>query len=206
MTPFCISSDSTIVGGLLNDVTWRTALVKDSLGTVIGSITEQFDYRNTNKFWYWKESELIRKAHDTYRKGSFNEAKELYERAYLEHPKHGYLKTILEHLNYMATKSEQDLIDQYVKHSGTYGQRQFFVRDNKFYYKRQWDNGSLPKLELLPVNENTYMDFTRLGSHMVFKLDSTGIMASTAYHFNTLDGTFEWREMTEGNNYFLKEN
>ena len=99
---------------------------------------------------------------------------------------------------------EQDsLVQQHEQYVGTYGPREFWIEDNKFYYKRQDETTNLPRLELLPINDNTYMDVTRPGTLMLFEPNDNGKLASVSHSFNT--DTWQFEITAEGQNYFEKD-
>ena len=104
----------------------------------------------------------------------------------------------------MKEKTVDSLVNQYQKHVGTYGPREFWIEDNKFYYKRRNETTELPKYELLPIDGNRYMDITRTGTIMAFENDDNGNEVSRSYSYYT--DSFEWKPSVTGENYFLKEN
>ena len=98
---------------------------------------------------------------------------------------------------------------QHQKYAGSYGPRNFWIEDGKFYYKRKGEESELSKVELLPISNNRYMDLTRLGTMMSFEMDPSGKMASNSYSFIVGDDlSFEWI-VSDNNenvtNYFLKD-
>ena len=121
-----------------------------------------------------------------------------------DNPKHAYLKNYLSHIEFVKEKTVDSLVNQYQKHVGTYGPREFWIEDNKFYYKRRNETTELPKYELLPIDGNRYMDITRTGTIMAFENDDNGNEVSRSYSYYT--DSFEWKPSVTGENYFLKEN
>jgi hypothetical protein len=111
---------------------------------------------------------------------------------------------MLKHLNYIEITDNATLLEQYRRHMGTYGPRKFYTSNGKLYYKRKSEGVELPRVHLLALDDHRYMDLTRFNTIMEFTIDSTGVMASSGYNFNAIDGKFEWEELNREVNYFLK--
>ncbi len=204
MDAFLPAGENVVVTGFINDFTNRCKLVIDDNGKTIGIEYDEIYYNNTNTYWYWKEDEFIQKAHEAFDSKEFDKALELYQTAFQENPKHQYLNNYIKHLNYIKTISQTDLINQYEQFIGSYGPREFWIEDNKFYYKRKSETVDLPRLELLPINEHTYMDITRSNTLMLFEPTENGNLASVSHSLN-LDN-WQWEQTTEGDNYHEKDN
>lgn len=197
------AGNTSAATGFVNDQTYRHDLVFDENGDTLGYFFCILNYNNTNKFWFWKEDETIKKAHEAFDDKDFAKAEQLYELAVAENPKHIYLKNYLDHLKYIKAMGQDSLVKQHEKYVGTYGPREFWIEDNRFYYKRQDETTNLPRLELLPINANTYMDVTRPGTLMLFEPSDNGKLASVSHSFNT--DTWEFEVTSEGENYFVKD-
>ncbi|WP_422104859.1 tetratricopeptide repeat protein [Winogradskyella sp.] len=201
--------DHILVTGFINNETYKYELILDDNGKPIGYLFHELYNKNKNLYWYWKEDEVIKKAHEAFDSGNHEEATSLYEIALRENPKHTYLKNTLDHLNYIVAKGKDSIQSQNISFAGDYGPRKFWVEDGKFYYKRKDANTELPKVELLPISENRYMDLTRLGTIMAFEEDPSGKMASKSYSFIVgEDLEFVWRHSSgddNATNYFVKD-
>ena len=196
------------VAGFVNDETVKCELILDDSGKPIGYNFSEIFYKNTNTYWYWKEDEAIRKAHNAFDEGNYAEALDLYNSAIELNPKHSYLQNIVAYLNYIKENDPDIVQAQNEAFSGDYGPRKFWIEDGKFFYKRKDDNTELAKVELLPISENRYMDLTRLGTIMTFEEDPSGKMASKSYSFIIGDDLeFVWRHVDDETvtNYFLKD-
>jgi hypothetical protein len=205
MKPMILGGENILVGGFVNDHTYSIRLVKDPDNKVIGIVFTQYNYRSSSKVWYWKEDQSILEAHKAFKAGDLDLAKTLYIKAIENNPKHGYLKNILSHINYVQSTPSDKLIKQHQDFAGNYGPRKFYVENDKFYYKRKSDSTQLPRVHLLAISENRYMDLTRYNTVMGFELDASGVMASSGYNYNAIDGKFEWEFFDQGLNYFLRE-
>ena len=198
------AGETTAVTGFVNNETYRHELVLDDNGRPVGYYFIELNYNNSNTYWFWKEDESIKKAHEAFDDKDFERAEELYEIAIANNPKHIYLKNYLEHLRYIKSTDLESRIKQFEAYLGTYGPREFWIEDNMFYYKRKGEETTdLPLLELLPINENTYMDVTRSGTLMLFEPSENGKLASVSHSFNL--ETWQFEKTTEGQNYFEKD-
>lgn len=198
---------NSAVKGFMNDITYKYELIFNNSGEPIAIRCDQYDYKNSGMLWYWKEDDVIKKAHDAFDSGNYKDAERLYETATEKNPEHIYLKNSLQHLQYIKSISHDSLVLQHKTFEGVYGQRKFWEENGKFYYKRQSDDVDLPRLELLAIDENTYMDVTRLHTLMEFVKDSvTGKLASSSLSYNI--ETKKWALNHDGDkikNYFLKD-
>ncbi|OZV69948.1 hypothetical protein [Winogradskyella aurantia] len=209
MTAYSLGGPTTLVGGSAINASSSIDLIKDIKGKAIAIKTTYYTYNSSPTFLFFKEDENIRKAHEAFKNNNTEAAKRLYEIAYAENPKHGYLKNILNHINFIQNTDPEELKSQHIKHSGDYGQRKFYIEGGTFYYKRKGENSDLPRVQLLALDENRYMDLTRLGTIMTFVNDSSGKMASKSYSYiMDDDSNFKWEHVhnDEVINYFVKDN
>ena len=203
------AGENTLVSGFINDVAYRYDLILAANKKPIGVNFQILDYINTYSYWYWKEDEAILKAHEAFDNKNYDEALSLYETASENNPKHAYLQNMILYLKYLKDNTPEVILEQNESFVGSYGPRNFWIEDNKFFYKRKNEESELPKVELLPIGENRYMDLTRPGSIMAFEPDENGTMASKSYSFIVgPELRFEWEHNTgDGTtvNYFLKD-
>ncbi len=206
MYPLLPAGKNTLVTGFVNNETYKYDLVLDNDGKPIGYNMKILYFNNEDNFWFWKEDESIKKAHEAYDNGDYKNALELYQIAIEANPKHAYIENIISNLKYTDSIGKEGVIRQNETFAGNYGPRKFWIEDDKFYYKRKDDKTELAKVELLPISENRYIDLTRLGIIMAFEKDPSGKLASVGYSFLTDDLQFKWETIPgETGNYFLKE-
>lgn len=203
MDAYVPAGKNALASGFINNTTYRTDFVIGENNKPVGLNFNVVNYNNTVTIWYWKEDDIIKQAHEAFDNGSLDEAERLYTVALQDNPKHAYLNNYLKHINYIKVNDTEALLKQHEQFIGSYGPREFWIEDNKFYYKRKSETVDLPRLELLPINENTYMDITRSNTLMLFEPTDNGNLASVSHSLN-LD-TWEWEESKEGNNYFEKK-
>ncbi|MGV6831026.1 MAG: tetratricopeptide repeat protein [bacterium] len=206
MDALVLASDNSVVTGFINNVTYRHRLLYNDSGKVIAIKTYLYQYSGTSSYIYWKEDEIIRRAHEAFDEGNLEEAELLYKEAIAENPEHEYLKNSLKHLNYIKSITPEALLAQHEQFIGTYGPREFWIDEGKLYYKRKAESNDLPRLELLALDENSYMDVTRTNTIMSFEVDSTsGNMASNSYSYNFEKQKWEQSDNVNTTNYFLKD-
>jgi len=180
---------------------WREyEFLKESSG-VFYAVRLKITYsnNNTNTFYYWKEDNIIRTADSLLKAVNLVEAKNAYEIAIKKHPKHFYLKDALEHITYVESIDSLALINQFKEVTGTYGPRTFWMEDGKLFYKRE----GFPKIELLPISNNKYINLTKYVNQFEFEFLENGKVASMSWMFDPEKEV--WAKMVEDGNYFLKE-
>lgn len=204
MKSYLLASENSAVSGFINSKTLKCTLAKNENNIVYGIKFYEYYWKNTGTYWYWKIDESILDAQKAYEDRDMGKAETLFEIAIKNNPKHLYLQDQLKHIKYVLSNSTEDLEKQHKAFSGSYGPREFWLENNKFYYKRKGEKSDLPKVELLPLNENTYIDLSRLGTSMRFVEDESGKLASQSIQYNPLDETSTISDKST-TNYFLKD-
>ena len=99
----------------------------------------------------------------------------------------------------MNSKSTNELIKQYEKIVGKYANRNFWVENNKLFYKR--DN--LAKVEILPISDKRYISLSKYATNYEFDFLKDGNIASFAWTYDVEKE--EWKKMDDKTNYLLKD-
>jgi len=159
--------------------------------------TQYYSYKDKEIFWFYKEDDLIRKADSLLRAAEYSEAENAYAEAIIKYPDHFYLKDALAHINYLKITDSESLIKQYEEITGTYGNRKFWVENNKLYYKLGIDF----KKELLPISNNRYIDLSGYMYNYEFEVVDNKT-ASILWQFD--HENMEWTKLDDENNYFFK--
>lgn len=199
------AGENSVVNGFVNNITSKYDLIYSNSGKPLGIKLHQYNYKNKNTFWYWKEDDAIKNAHNALDKKDLETAENLYQIAIKENPEHAYLKNNLQHLTYLKEKGTDSLIQQHKHFAGNYGQREFWIENDKFFYKRKSDNVDLAKVELLAISPNSYMDLTRSNTVMEFVEDPSGKLASSATQYNIDEKKWVPSDNVNTTNYFLKD-
>lgn len=203
MEAFLPAGDNAVVAGFINNQIYKADLVLSDTGKPIGINFNVVDYKQINPYWYWKEDNSIKNAHEAFDNGDLEKAASLYSIALEENPKHVYLRNYLQHLSYIKETDKDSLLKQHERFTGSYGPREFWIEEHKFFYKRKSETVDLPRVELLAIGENTYMDLTRSNTLMLFETTDKGKLASVSHSLNM--ETFQWGPTVGGNNYFEKD-
>ena len=80
--------------------------------------------------------------------------------------------------------------------------------NGRLYYKRKDEDSSLPRLQMLAIDDNRYMDMTRQATIMSFETDPSGKPSSKSYSFiMDNEGNTKWEHLKSENvqNYFVKD-
>lgn len=180
-----------------NALTLRYKFLNRSKDEFYAFDLEQQTYNSNGNFRYWKRDSLIEKAENLFLEYKIDEARKAYELAIQKNPEHYYLKSALEHINYTRTIDSVKLIEQYAKHSGQFGPRKFWTENGKFYYKRK----SLPKTQLYPIDNNTYLNLSRYDTQIGF-IEEDKETFSIAYSYDI--ETDSWAINDNENNKFKR--
>tara|TARA_R110002096_G_C14604974_1_gene722983 strand:- start:47 stop:2218 length:2172 start_codon:yes stop_codon:yes gene_type:complete len=162
--------------------------------------------RGSGTYWYWKVDETIKKAEALFEEKKLDSAKLAYEIAIKANPKHYYLKDMLAHINYVKNIDSLVLQNQLKGVVGTYGPRKFWIEEGgKLFYKRERiENGQIfPKIELLPISKDRYINMTKLRDHHAFNYQDGKVISSYAYQYNLEKDV--WIKLIEENNLFMKD-
>lgn len=189
-------------GGFVNIETNYGKLVRNQNNEVIALKKSDYGWNSTFTRLFWKLDNSIVEAEKALENKDLGKAEQLYKKAIENNPDHVFLKNIYKHILFRKKTDTLALLDQFHRHKGNYGPRNFWIENDKFYYKRKGEDADLPKVELLPMSDSLYMDMTRLGTLMGFKKSGNSLV-SVSYSFN-LD-TFEFEKSDVGNNTFEKE-
>lgn len=161
--------------------------------------TQYYSYKDAETFWYYKEDDHIRKADSLLNAENYVDAKVAYVEAIKKHPEHFYLKGALAHINYMNNSDASTLSKQYEEVSGQYGDRKFWIENNKFYYKK----GNGYRKELLPVSETRYITLSNYWNNFEFEFPNNNTIASYTWQYDHENKA--WKKLDDDENYVLKD-
>lgn len=171
---------------------------KDSLGSVYRVKTNQFNRERSSTFYYYRETEEIRKAYQLLKSNKREGLKEVFEKLVAKYPMHWFLKDALQQVTYSEGISKKELQKQYQKIEGEYGSRKFWVENGRLYYKRN----KLPKAEILPISKNRYINTSVLNTNYEFEFLKDGKIASFAWNYD--EEKNQWVKLAGETNYLLK--
>lgn len=171
---------------------------RDSLGNIFRVKSNQFNRQNLTVFYYYKETDEIRKAYTLLKSGQYEGLDKTFDALIKKHPQHWFLKDALQHINYINSIDKPSLEKQLKKIEGNYGTRKFSLENNKLFYKR--DN--LTKVEILPISKDRYISLSRYATNYGFEFLPNNKTASFAWSYN--EEKSEWVKDTSETNYLLK--
>ncbi|MDM9631106.1 tetratricopeptide repeat protein [Robiginitalea aurantiaca] len=196
------AGDHRLVSGHpLIEATQNYDFLWDDKGQYYGVKFDQIQADVTDTFWYWKQDETIKKAESLLQQRQLDEAKSAYENAIKANPRHYYLKTALEHIDYVLGMDSTALITQLKGVSGTYSidgnesVRKFWIEDGRLMYKRD----GLPGKELLPISETSYISMSGVQIKYSFEYENEAVIASYVWRFNAENMSWEENYMPDIN-------
>ena len=195
-----LAGENLLVDGdyIENRITYKKEFLKDSLGNFYAIKADQFNFTQKYTFYYWLYTEEMEIAEFALEEGKIEAAKSLYESLVQKHPHHYYFKNALKHINYVQSRDSLQLLKEYENIAGSYGNRKFFMKNGKLFYKRE----SLPEIHLLPTGDNEYISLTRYGTKYGFEPTTEGKTASFTSIYDAEKKV--WMKASDSINYLLK--
>tara|TARA_R110002072_G_scaffold274889_7_gene435915 strand:- start:11334 stop:13493 length:2160 start_codon:yes stop_codon:yes gene_type:complete len=172
---------------------------KDKNGNIYRVTSEQFNLQNVSNFYYYLESDEIRKAYGLLKKKELKDLGVTFEELIQKHPKHWFLKDGYNHIKYINSKSKKELKNQYEKIIGNYANRKFWVEKDRLFYKRQ----GLTKVEIFPISNKRYISLSKYGTNYEFDFLKDGKVASFAWTYNVEKEA--WEKLDNEANYLFKD-
>ena len=91
----------------------------------------------------------------------------------------------MQHVRYMKGKTEAEIQEQLASVVGQYGDRKFWLKEGRLFYKRApLENTYFPQMELFPISENCYINFTRQHIQFAFDYENNPAIASYSYVYD----------------------
>lgn len=200
------TSQKSLLGGMPNSFSGKFEFQTDQKGKAYAAkVTENYYNGSSNIYWIWKLDESIQKAEALLQDGDYENAEAAYKKALSLNPNHFYLKSALQHIQYISTKDSLDLLKQYNEVVGMYSKeglentRKLFIKDGKLMYKRK----GLPSKQMLPISKNQYLNLSSLRLHFEFVYEEEEVVASFSLLYDA--ETKEWENFSPEVNYLLKE-
>lgn len=179
---------------------YKMKFLKDSLNNyyAVKYTTVRWDSDRNSHTYFWKYNEKIKQAENLLQQGDLNKAKELYSSLINAMPSHYFLKDALKHIEYKQSKDSTTYINKLKNITGNYGNRKFWVEDDKLFYKRS----NLPRVILRPISDSLFINLSKYGTQMGFEKTKEGKLASYAKSYN--GETNNWEKLTDTLNYLVK--
>jgi len=130
--------------------------------------TETVLGKYTADYYYWKQDALIWRAEELLRKRDYAQALPAYEAAIARHPEHFYLYEAKKHIEYMQSKTEEEIMQLYLRYVGDYGEVRIWIEDGQLFYKRP----GVARRIFRPVSDHEFMTLNRYMSIYGFEVEN----------------------------------
>ncbi|ARV08804.1 hypothetical protein BTO05_03805 [Winogradskyella sp. PC-19] len=197
--PILAGDDKLMTGGYSYRNTTINEFLTDKNRDYYAIKLHLYNFNRRINYHYWRYDDTIKNAEKALMDGDYEKAEMNYKLAIEEYPNHYFLKQALKHIEYVKNNSKEKIAEQYNSIIGSYNSRLFWVEDDKLYYER---NG-LSKIHLYPITEDKYISLSRYANQYAFETTEDGRLASAVYSYKHDSQT--WEKLTEGDNYFLKD-
>lgn len=171
---------------------------RDSTNKIFRVKVQQFNLKNLNEFYYYKQHDDITKAYELLKNQKYDSLKETFDIVVGKYPNHWFLKQAQQHVNYVSNLSPKALLEQYKTIVGNYANRKFWIENNRLFYKRE----NLTKVEILPISKTRYITPTKLDTNYEFDFLPNNKIASFVWTFDVKKQ--EWVKLDNETNYLLK--
>lgn len=152
-----------------------------------GAVYAQKDRRNNV---YWKQDSTIWNAEELLRSRDYEQARIAYTTAIAQHPEHFYLKEALNHLDYIQSKSEAEIEEQYLRFVGNYGEVRIWVEGGQLFYKRP----GLRRRILRPISDHEFITLFSYQHKYGFTVENGVVKGMYLYNYNNETEQFEENE------------
>lgn len=159
-------SDSSLVRGFSNFVNEIVPLANDS-EDVYGFLLKQenLDGRKGN-YYYWKQDSLIWQAEELLKNRNYEEALPVYEAAIAKYPEHYYLYKAKEHVEFMLSKTEEEIENIYLRYVSEYSEGlQVWMEKGQLFFK-------FPKrsrIILRPISDHEFIELSDYNGIYIFE-------------------------------------
>ena len=133
--------------------THRKVFLSNKQGEFDVTVNSNIRADGSNDYYTWKQDTLISNAEELLRNKEYEKAKIVYDTAIEKHPDHYYLLQAKKHMDFVKSKSNEDLNKIYQRHIGQYGKVNISMEDNRLYMKQDGFGTS----ELLPISTTQYI-------------------------------------------------
>ncbi|MEO0896606.1 MAG: adenylate/guanylate cyclase domain-containing protein [Bacteroidota bacterium] len=173
-------------------------MLRNEAGEVYATNTYlRYTQRDLNYYSY-KQDSTIWEAENYLRRGNYLEAKKAYAKAYQKHPEHFYLKSAIDHINYVTSRSPEELTRVFKRLVGEYGEVTIWVQDGLLYYKRP----GVTRRIFRPVGNNRFMTMMNYSFLYEFEEEGGKIVGLTGNDYNF--DQKKWLKSAKEDYYFGK--
>jgi tetratricopeptide (TPR) repeat protein len=134
------------------DEAYEAELLLDSKGEVYGLKKTETRKEGVSIYYTWKQDSIIWQAEERLKTGAYEKAQAYYEKAIEQNPEHFYLRQAKQHIDYLQTRPEAELLQNFQRFTGQYGDANIWIEDGLLYYKRP---GATRRI-LRPISDNRF--------------------------------------------------
>lgn len=138
----------------------------------------------------WKQDATIWNAEELLRSRDYERARIAYTTAIAQYPEHFYLKEALSHLDYIQSKSEAEIEEQYLRFVGNYGEVRIWVEGGQLFYKRP----GLRRRILRPISDHEFITLFSYQHKYGFTVENGVVKGMYLYNYNNETEQFEENE------------
>ena len=148
-----LTSDTSLVHGGPG-FTLTKEYLQDENGQFYGTKNQHIFKKSKSDYYYtWKQDSIIWKAEQLLKEKKYALARTAYDKAIKENPEHFYLQQAKDHIDFISTKTDEEIQKIYQKVVGKYGEIRVWVENGKLLLKQD----GLGRRILYPVSENSFM-------------------------------------------------
>ena len=119
----------------------------------------------------WKQDSVIWKAENLLKNGQYDEAYDAYKKAIAAYPEHYYLEQALQHLDYLKTHTEEEIISNFQKFVGDYHPREVWFENGLLFSRMK----TQPRRILRPISKNRFMQLSAYNLNFEF-VEENGVI------------------------------
>ena len=134
----------------------------------------------TSYYYQWKQDSLIWQAEELLRARDYDQAATAYATALAEHPEHFYLYEAQSHLDYIRSKTPEDLKQLYQRYVGQYGVVSIWVENGELFYKRP----GLARRILRPVSDQEFITLYSYDIKYGFEMENGVVKGMYMYNYD----------------------
>lgn len=145
--------------------------------------------------FYWKQDSTIWQAEGLLSSGDYEKAQIAYQKAIEQHPEHYYLQQAKQHLDYLESQSEADLLETFQRFVGQYGEVNIWIEDGLLYYKRP----GIARRIFRPVSRNRFSTLLNYNFNYEFVEEGGQVVGIRGYAYN-----LEKKEWEKSENWYYE--
>jgi tetratricopeptide (TPR) repeat protein len=174
------------------DAGFEAELLLDSTGKVYGLKKTETRRTGVSIFYSWKQDSIIWQAEERLKTGAYEKAQAYYEKAIEQNPEHFYLRQAKQHIDYLQARPEAELLQNFQRFTGQYGDANIWIEDGLLYYKRSGDTRRI----LRHISDNRFTTLLDYSSNYEMVEQNGQVVGIQLYRYNIEKK--EWEKTPNG--------